>query len=61
MATQMLKVGEVADMIGWSKVTVYRHVKDRSFPAPLRIGPNSVRWRRDDIERWLEERPTTQE
>jgi prophage regulatory protein len=40
-----------------SRSTIWRRVKDKSFPAPIRIGENSLRWRGTDIRDWLESRP----
>lgn len=38
-----------------SKPTIYRWVKNGLFPAPVRIGPNSVAWRAQDIRAWMDD------
>jgi prophage regulatory protein len=34
-----------------SRSTIYR---DQSFPRPVRLGPNSIAWRVDEVRRWCE-------
>ena len=36
-----------------SPATIYRWIKEGSFPKPVRLGPNMVRWKASDIEEWL--------
>jgi predicted DNA-binding transcriptional regulator AlpA len=31
---------------------------DATFPSPRLLGPGTARWRRVDLERWVESRPT---
>ncbi len=38
---------------GLSAVTIWRLRKDGKFPAPIRLGANSIGWRRADILEWL--------
>ncbi|TAN11541.1 MAG: AlpA family phage regulatory protein [Burkholderiaceae bacterium] len=35
-----------------SKPTIYRWVREGIFPAPVKIGPNSVAWRTEDVQAW---------
>jgi predicted DNA-binding transcriptional regulator AlpA len=39
-----------------NRMTLMRWMKFQDFPEPVRLGPNTVRWRRSRIEQWLEER-----
>ena len=58
----MLNIREVAELTAVSKPTIYRWLSDPKcdFPRPVRLGPNSVRWREADVVTWLESRePTT--
>jgi len=36
-----------------SKPTIYRWIKNGTFPAPVRLGPNSVGFRVEEIRAWL--------
>ncbi len=54
----ILRSQDVVTMVGLSRVTIWRRVKDGDFPQPLRLGgPKSraVGWRRSDVERWLDD------
>ena len=39
-----------------SDTTLWRRVKDGSFPAPVRVSLNRIAWREGDVYRWLAER-----
>lgn len=39
--------------IGLSRATVWRKIKEGTFPKPMKITANLVGWRRADIEEWL--------
>lgn len=55
MTAQLLKLTEVADILGVSRWTVNRLVeRDPSFPAPIRLSPRTPRWRQQDIDEYLE-------
>ena len=48
---------EVRSLLGVGKVTLWRWRKAGQFPAPIKLGPNSVAWLREEVHRWLETRP----
>ena len=50
---QLLDASEVAQIIGFSRWMVYRFARERRIPS-IRVG-NSVRFRRESIERWLDD------
>jgi prophage regulatory protein len=39
-----------------SPATIYRWIKADSFPKPIHLGANMVRWKASDIESWMAER-----
>ena len=43
-----------------SPATIYRWIKEGKFPPPIHFGPNMVRWKASDLERWITEREKTQ-
>lgn len=49
---KFLTQGEVLDLIPYSRVQLWRKIKDGSFPAPLQIGARRRAWRESDIARW---------
>ena len=55
---KILREPEVKARTGTSRVTRWRGARNRTFPAPVQLGPNSVGWYEDDIDEWLANRPT---
>ena len=49
----LITVDEVAHMLSTSKYTIWRRVKNPSFPQSIKLGPKCVRWRIDDIRAWI--------
>ena len=37
--------------------TIYKMVREKSIPAPIRVGTTATRWRADEIKNYLDERP----
>ena len=51
----ILRMPAVIAMTGISRSRIYVYMDRETdpFPRPLRLGPNSVGWRRSEIEEWL--------
>jgi prophage regulatory protein len=56
MPEQFLRLPEVAAMIGWSRVTIHRAVRDGRFPKPVKLGARSIAWPESEIAEWQEAR-----
>ena len=54
---KILRLPEVARLTGLGKTTIHRRYRDGTFPRPLRLGPKSIGWRREEILEWLESLP----
>lgn len=50
---RFLRLNEVLHITGLSCATVYRRMKEGTFPKQIRIGPNSVAWRQSAIAKWI--------
>jgi prophage regulatory protein len=50
----LIRLGDVCELVGVCRSTVYRWMSEGTFPEPVRIGEKAVRWRIDDVERWRE-------
>ena len=48
----LMRIGEICELVGVCRSTVYRWVSEGSFPEPVRIGERAVRWNIADIEVW---------
>jgi prophage regulatory protein len=56
MTEQFLRLPAVASMVGWSKITIHRAVKDGRFPKPVKLGARSIAWPESEIIEWQEAR-----
>lgn len=63
LSEQLLSATEVAEWLNVSKDQIRRWTKENhnGFPQPIRFNQKTRRWRREDIDRWLESKATTGE
>jgi prophage regulatory protein len=54
-----LRLPMVVRMTGLGRSTIYRLMAMNRFPCPVRVGDRAVAWRRSDLDRWSEARPST--
>ena len=50
---QLIRLRDVCDQTALSKTAIYRALREDRFPKPLRVGPQSVRWRQDELDEWI--------
>ena len=50
---------EVERLASISRAAIYAQMSEGTFPRPVKIGPQAVRWYRDEILTWIESRPRT--
>lgn len=50
---KMITVDELAEILSLSKTTLWRHRDSGLIPPGTKMG-QAVRWRRSDIESWVE-------
>jgi prophage regulatory protein len=51
-----IRLPEVKAVTGLSKTSLYALIKEKSFPAPVRLGPRAVAWVKSEIRQWALER-----
>lgn len=51
---ELLRIEEVEELTRLKKSTIYKLMKEVSFPLPLKIGGRGVAWRREELMRWIE-------
>lgn len=49
----LLRLPSVCAQVGLSKSQLYRLIRTGEFPAPIRLGPNSVAWPAEHIDAWI--------
>ena len=43
----------VHDRVDLSRTTVWRLIRTKAFPAPVRLSAGRVAWIEDDVEAWI--------
>lgn len=57
--SKLLKIKEVLNRCAISRATLYRLIEAKRFPYQVSLtGSRAIAWREEDIQRWIEERPT---
>jgi prophage regulatory protein len=51
-----IRLPEVKAVTELSKTSLYALIKEKSFPAPVRLGPRAVAWVKSEIRQWAVER-----
>jgi prophage regulatory protein len=51
-----LRLPEVKAITGLSKSSLYALIREKSFPAPVRLGARAVAWVRSEVRQWAAER-----
>ncbi|WP_034460810.1 helix-turn-helix transcriptional regulator [Buttiauxella noackiae] len=52
---RLIRIGEMLQLLTCSRTTLYRWVRDGSFPSPLMRGGRTLGWPANYYERWLEQ------
>jgi prophage regulatory protein len=55
---EFLRMPSVLRRTGLGRSTIYRLIAERQFPSPVKLAGRAVGWRRTDLDRWSEARPT---
>jgi len=56
---KFLRVGQVMQLTGLSRMTIYRLELAGEFPKRRQLSKNSVAWFDSDITQWAESRPVS--
>ena len=49
---QYLTINDLIKILNLSRATIYRKIKNKEFPAPIKQGKFSY-WKINDIEKWI--------
>ena len=58
--SRLLTVREVMERVRMSRSTLYRLMRLGRFPEPVRVGLKAVRFKSEEIDQYLAERPRAQ-
>ena len=56
---EFLRMPSVIRRTGLGRSTIYRLIAEQKFPSPVKLAGRAVGWRRSDLDRWIEARPST--
>lgn len=57
--SELLSCQDVMRLTGIrSRTTIWRRINKGTFPNPVEIGFGQIRWRKDEIENWINDLPT---
>ncbi|MCE1117476.1 helix-turn-helix transcriptional regulator [Pseudomonas sp. NMI795_08] len=48
-----MRIDEVISVTGLARNTIYRRMREGTFPRQIRLGPNSVAWLQSTISEWM--------
>jgi prophage regulatory protein len=55
---RLLSTRDVLSITGYrSRTTLWRKVRDRLFPAPVKLNGVTLRWREAEIREWIADSP----
>jgi prophage regulatory protein len=54
---RLLRLAQVCELTGLSRMTIYRLERRGEFPSRRQISANSVAWVDQDVLAWIEARP----
>lgn len=54
---RLLRVDDVVALTGMRRSTVYLRVSQGTFPRPRQLSRQSVAWRSDEVQAWIEHLP----
>ena len=55
----LLTIAEVTAELKVGRSFIYKRIKTGEFPKPIHLSPKATRWRRRDIEEWIDQRAET--
>ena len=53
---KVIKLSEVKQITTLSTASIYRQIKDNSFPKQIKLGERSSAWFYEEIMQWLEDK-----
>lgn len=56
-----LRLPQVMNLVGLGRSSIFKAVKEGTFPAPVNIAKRAIAWRYSDIKKWVDERPTARD
>lgn len=52
----LLRLPEVIARVGYSRSSLYAKIREKEFPAPIKLGDRAVAWLSSDVDDWITQR-----
>lgn len=56
MTDRILRFHAVSSMTGLGRTSIYEGIKEKTFPAPVKLTKSAVGWRASEIDAWIASR-----
>jgi prophage regulatory protein len=53
---RLVRMKELKQLIGLSNASIYRHIKNGTFPKQIHLSERCVAWRLSSVEKWIKEK-----
>lgn len=50
---RIIRLQEVIDSTGLARSTIYKYVKEGTFPSPISLGDRCVGWLESEVHDWI--------
>ena len=57
MADQLMDINAVMEMVSLRRTMIYGLISKNRFPQPVKLSSRCVRWRRTDLDAWIDGLP----
>jgi prophage regulatory protein len=56
LSKRVIRLPEACNKTGFSKPTIYRKMRDGTFPRPIKLGDRAVGFVESELDAWIEQR-----
>lgn len=56
MGVRLIRLPEVIHRVGFSRASIYKMIREGTFPRQHKIGPRAVAWTEKSIDDWIREK-----
>ena len=53
---EILRAKQLCNKLHISRATLWRWVNSGNFPQPIQLGPNTVGWKSEQVQSWIDSR-----
>ena len=57
LSSRLIRLPEVKARVGLGRSTIYRRMREGTFPLPRSLGGRASAWAEEDVSAWIAERP----